>query len=101
MKEMSKNKEDQGQKDGAGKEEGLETKDGEEGLRHEGSSSPVHGFTTPGKIDDSLVVRAKMLQDLGIGQVSFIMYSSWVRQLTELCLFRRILRRILKVMSHL
>ena len=101
MKEMSKNKGDQDQKEGAGKEEGLETKDGGEGLRHEGSSSPVHGFTTPGKIDDSLVVRAKMLQDFGIGQVSFIMYSSSVRQFIEHCCPRRILRKTLKVMSHL
>ena len=36
--------------------------------RHEGSSSPVHGFTTPAKIDDN-VVRAKMFEDFGIGQV--------------------------------
>ena len=70
-KEMSEKK--MGQEEEGGKtKEVLETKDGEEGLKHEGSSSPVHGFTTPGKIDDSLVVRAKMLQDFGIGQVSFI-----------------------------
>ena len=55
-KEMSEKKEDQGQEEGAGKEEGLEARDREEGSRHEGSSSPVHGFTTPAKIDNSLVV---------------------------------------------
>ena len=78
-KEMSEKK--MGQEEEGGKNEGaLETKDGEEGMRHEGSSSPVHGFTTPGKIDDSLVVRAKMLQDFGIGQVSIINSSCTAHQ---------------------
>ena len=40
--------------------------------KHEGSSSPVHGFATPAKMDDSLIVRAKICQDFGLGQVSFI-----------------------------
>ena len=44
----------------------------EEKEKHEGSSSPVHGFATPAKMDDSLIVRAKMCQDFGLGQVSFI-----------------------------
>ena len=72
--EMSEKREEGGQEDEAGKEEGLEKRD-EEASRHEGSSSPVHGFATPGKTDDSLVVRAKMCQDFGLGQVSLITYS--------------------------
>ena len=69
--EMSEKREEGGQEDEAGKEEGLEKRD-EEASRHEGSSSPVHGFATPGKTDNSLVVRAKMCQDFGLGQVSLI-----------------------------
>ena len=72
--EMSERREESGQEDEAGKE-----KRDEEASRHEGSSSPVpspvHGFATPGKTDDSLVVRAKMCQDFGLGQVSWITYS--------------------------
>ena len=73
-KEMSEKREEGGEEEEAGKEEGLEKRD-EEASRHEGSSSPVHGFATPGKTDDSLVVRAKMCQDFGLGQVSLITYS--------------------------
>ena len=68
--EMSERREEGGEEDEAGKE-----KRDEEASRHEGSSSPVHGFATPGKTDDSLVVRAKMCQDFGLGQVSLITYS--------------------------
>ena len=72
--EMSERREEGGQEEEAGKGEGLEKRD-DDASRHEGSSSPVHGFATPGKTDDSLVVRAKMCQDFGLGQVSLITYS--------------------------
>ena len=71
QKEMSEKKEGLDQEEEAGKKKEKVGDDEEEVSRHEGSSSPVHGFTTPGKVDDN-VVRAKMFEDFGIGQVSFI-----------------------------
>ena len=73
---MLEKKEGLGEEEEAGKKE--EEKRGEEVLRHRGSSSPLHGFTTPfttppPKIDDN-VVRAKMFEDFGIAQVSFISF---------------------------
>ena len=76
---MPEKKEGLGQEEEAGKKEKEKMGEEEEEVsRHEGSSSPIHGFTTPfttppPKIDDN-VVRAKMFEDFGIAQVSFISF---------------------------
>ena len=62
-------------REGLAQEEEAGKKEEKEASRHEGSSSPLHGFTTPfttppPKIDDN-IVRAKMFEDFGIAQVSF------------------------------
>ena len=75
---MPEKKEGLGQEGEAGKKEEEKRGEEEEVSTHEGSSSPIHGFTTPfttppPKIDDN-VVRAKMFEDFGIAQVSFISF---------------------------